>query len=219
MNIYLVVEGPIGEKFVYAHWVPLVNPALAIANNINEVHDNNLLIISGGGYPNYFDVIGDGARDVSESSLFDRLVIAVDSEEMSYEEKCDEIADFMQGLDVNIDYRIIIQHFCLETWALGNQAIFSRQPRNSRLIRYRQVYDVLVNDPARLPGLPSEDLTRSQFAEKYLRSLLNEKFRNLTYTKHNPGALLHDKYFSRVRDRYLKTGHIASFKGFLEAFI
>ena len=92
MNIYLVVEGRVGEKRVYGFWVPLVNPALKIISNMEDVTQDCVYIISGDG-SNYFDVISDGIADVETSGLFDRLVIAVDSEDMSYDEKKVEIRD------------------------------------------------------------------------------------------------------------------------------
>jgi len=113
----------------------------------------------------------------------DRLVIAVDSEEMSYEEKRREIVDFVASVSVAIDYRIIVQHFCLETWALGNQVVVTRYPKDERLREYRRYYDVLSRDPELLPGYPPQQLNRSQFASLYLKKILNEKYRKLTYTK------------------------------------
>ena len=219
MNVYLIVEGNVGEKKVYAHWVPLVNPSLTVVNTLDEVQRDNLIIYSGGGYPNYLDVIEAGVEDVSTNKQLDRLVISVDSEEMSYQEKRREIDGVVKALGKNIDYKIIVQHFCLETWALGNQVIVSRKPKDIQLRNYRKYFDVLNNDPELLPGYPEDNLNRSQFAEHYLRKLLNEKYRNLTYTKRNPNALLDDKYFNRVKMRLKKTGHIASFNDFLAAFV
>ena len=51
MNVYLIVEGN-GEKKIYEHWVQLINPSLSIVNSLDEVQHNNLIIYSGGGYPN-----------------------------------------------------------------------------------------------------------------------------------------------------------------------
>lgn len=219
MNIYLVVEGPVGEKKVYAHWVPLVNPMLRVVNSLAEVLANNVVIYSGGGYPNYFEVIKNGIVDVQENPRIDRLVIAVDSEEMSYADKYQEINDYVRSNGAHIDCRIIVQHFCLETWALGNQPLVTRRPKDKKLCDYRAAFDVLKNDPELLPSYPKEQLNRSQFAGQYLRKLLNEKYRNLTYSKSNPTALLHDKYYLRVRNRLEATGHISSFQHFLSAFI
>lgn len=219
MNIYLVVEGPVGEKRVYTHWVPLVNPNLRLVNTLGEVASNNLLIISGGGYPNYFDVIRNAIEDVAANSHIDRLVIAVDSEEMSYTEKRQEILDYVRSTGASIDYRIIVQHFCLETWALGNQVVVARRPKDQKLREYREIFDVLTNDPELLPDYAPDRLNRSQFAAHYLKKILNEKYRTLTYSKSNPIALLHEKYFDRVKNRFRNTGHIASFDDFLKAFV
>lgn len=38
MDVYLVVEGN-GEKRVYEHWVPLVNPKLRVVNSKPLLHD------------------------------------------------------------------------------------------------------------------------------------------------------------------------------------
>ena len=218
MNVYLIVEGE-AEKIVYAHWVRLTNPSLRIVNDINEVQHNNLIIFSGGGQPNYFEVIEAGVEDVSANEKLDRLIIAIDSEEMSFGEKWREIDEFVIELGKNLDYKIIVQHFCLETWALGNKVIVSRNPRDPEIQELKKYFDVLNNDPELLPDYPENNLNRSQFAEYYLRKLLNEKYRNLTYTKKNPQALLHKKYFLQVKKRCETTSHIKSFNFFLDAFV
>lgn len=219
MNIYLVVEGPVGEKQLYTKWVPLVNPNLRVVTSLEEVVDNNIVIYSGGGYPNYFEVISNGVEDVKAHGHIDRLVIAVDSENMSYEEKRSEIDAYVKSLHVSFDYRIVVQHFCLETWALGNQMIVSRNPTDPRLREYLRLFNVLRQDPELLPDYPPERVNRSQFAALYLKRLLNEKYRNLTYSKSNPLALLHRKYYERVKARSENSGHLASFKDFLGAFV
>ena len=218
MNVYLIVEGTV-EKKVYPYWITLVNPSLKIVNSLDEVRHNNLIIYSGEGYPHYFDVIRDGVEDVAANDQLDRLVIAIDSEAMSYNEKRWEIDEFVRSLGKSLDYKIIVQHFCLETWALGNKAVATRSPKEIQLRKYREYFDVLKKDPELLPDYPEDSLTRSQFAEHYLRKLLNEKYRNLTYTKRNPKALLHKKYFERVKRRLETTGHISSFRDFLTAFV
>jgi hypothetical protein len=218
VNIYAVVEGPIGEKKVYAHWAPLVNKDLDVVTSIDAVTDNKLYIIAGGGYPQYFEVVAAGAADVASNPIFDRLVVGIDSEEMTCAEKRQEVEECLDGLGLGISYRVIVQHFCLETWALGNRVIVRRNPRNAMLRRYQGIHDVRNQDPELLPPLQDEQLTRAQFAEKYLRALLNERYRNLSYSKNNPSALLNDKYFERVKERFEDTGHIASFEGFLGAF-
>ena len=219
MNIYLVVEGLAGAKMVYRHWVPLVNPQLTVKNDIVEVDQNSLLIVAGGGTPSYFDVIKAGAEDVAGNDSFDRLVIAVDSENMSYDEKKTEIAGFVDELNLNIDYRVVVQHFCLETWALGNRSIVSRNTNVECVRKYRAIFDVYESDPEMLPNIQEEGLNRAQFAFKYLSCLIKAKNPRLTYKKNRPSFLLNNKYFQKIKNRFEETGHIPSFEDFLLAFV
>ncbi len=219
MNIYVVVEGEVGEKKVYKHWIPLVNTSLSHVNYISEIEENNFFIISGNGYPNYFNTIKNAVSDVANNEKLDRLVIAIDSEDDTYLEKYNEVDTFIQSLGIVIDYKIIVQNFCLETWALGNKSIYSRNVTDPTLRSYQLVFNVSVDDPEFLPPLLDKHLNRAQFAEKYLRSLCNEKFRNLTYNKKNPTVLLHNRYFERIKNRYVTDHHLPSFGNFLTAFI
>jgi hypothetical protein len=219
MNIYLVVEGMIGAKMVYEHWVPLVNPELRVKRNIEEVDQNSLWIVGGGGAPSYYDVIKAGAEDVANNGSFDRLVIAVDSEDMSYGDKKSEIEEFVENLNLNIEYRVVVQHFCLETWALGNRSIVSRNTSSECVRKYRGIYDVFENDPELLPGVPEARLNRAQFAYKYLSCLINAKNSKLKYKKNRPSFLLNNNYFFKVKNRFDETGHISSFRDFLIAFV
>lgn len=218
MNIYLVVEGAVSEKMIYTKWIPLLNSSLEIVTNIDDVVDNNVFIISGCGYPSYFDIIKNAIDDINTNNNFDRLVIAVDSEDMSYDEKKNEIVEFVELNNINIDYKIVVQHFCIEAWALGNTSIVQRNSQCEYVKQYRRIHDVLVSDPEELPALDDEDMNRAQFAEKYLRKLLNSRFKNLTYSKRNPSVLLHHKYYERVKGRFDGTGQIQSFNDFLCAF-
>jgi hypothetical protein len=147
------------------------------------------------------------------------LVIAVDSEEQSRQEKLQEIQDHVDALRCPIQYIVIVQHFCLETWAIGNRRIFPRHIHDPKVLEYKKLYDVSKKDPELLPLLEAEALNRAQFCYKYLRLILRQKYKRLSYTKSNPGPLLNDKYFHQVKLRYEETGHINSFDSFLTAFV
>lgn len=218
MNIYVVTEGKV-EAIVYRCWIPLVNPNLCPIDHITELHNNNFYIVSAMGYPHYFAVIGNAISDVNQIRRFDRLVISVDSEDMTKQDKYDEINTFVSQRDCTATTRIVVQHFCFETWALGNRRIIRPNPASDKLGEYKRLFDVRVNDPELLPPKADENLNRAQFAEKYLRLALNDKFRSLTYTKRNPQALVNDKYFAQVKNRLADTSHIASFGDFLNAFV
>ena len=213
----MVVEGAT-EKRVYARWIPLANPVLSVISDRDKINSNNVFIVSGGGYPSYFDTIKLGIEDVAGNSKFDRFVVAIDSEEMMFDEKYNAVKEFINDLDPQLKYKIIVQHFCIETWALGNKAIVARNPKEQKIKQYKKIFDVSLQEPELLPPNTKDDLNRAQFAEIYLRRLLNEKYKNLTYTKSNPTALLHDTYYQRIKSRFETTNHIPSFKGFIEAF-
>jgi hypothetical protein len=228
MNVYIVVDGEIGEKQVYNAWIPLLNPALTPANTLDKVQENNFYIIHSGGYPGYFKIIENAITDMSERKnghgkpLFDRLIVSTDSEDSSLQEKLNEVQQYIQNIlrqkNITTDCRIIVQHFCLETWGLGNRALVGKNIQTPLLKKYISHFNVAKSDPENLPPLPEENLNRAQFAEKYLRKLLQEKHRNLTYTKSVPTVMLHNKYFEQLKSRLKDTGHIASFQRFIDAF-
>lgn len=217
MNIYVTTEGVV-ETIVYKYWIPYINPNLTCVDYLQDVTDNNFILFSGGGFPHYFEVIANAIEDVNLNSAFDRLVISVDSEEETYAAKRSEILGFVAQTHCRVEVRVIIQHFCFETWGLGNIRIVRPNTQSQLLRKYRAIFDVRSNDPEDLPPNNEEELNRSQFAEKYLRVALNDKFRNLTYSKRNPRALLHNTYFNQLQSRFSNTGHIASFHDFLNAF-
>ena len=183
-----------------------------------SIAENNFSIISGGGFPSYFDVIESAIEDVNFYNTIDRLVIAIDSEDLSYSDKLNEMTEYLSQFKCKAEIKIVIQHFCLETWALGNRRIVKPNPQSQKLIQYKRFYNVRSADPELLPSYEIEELNRAQFAEIYLRKALNDKFKNLTYSKRNPKALLNSKYFQRVKERFEQTGHIKSFDDFLTAF-
>jgi hypothetical protein len=219
MNFYVVVEGRVGEKIVYKTWIPQINPSLTHVNKISDIRDNNFFIVSGGGYPSYFNTIKDAISDANnELNNINRLIVCVDAEEMSYAEKYREIDELVISNLCRVEVRIVIQYFCFEAWALGNRRIGPRKNLDETLRRYQQCFDVLKNDPEDLPSYPPEKLNRSQFAAKYLKKLINNKSKHGTYTKSNPEFINHPQYFHHVKSRYFDTLHIKSFGNFLNAF-
>ena len=220
MNVYVVVEGRVVEKAVYQVWIPEVNNTLAPVQYLDEVVQNNFYIVSGEGYPYYFKIIDAALEDVGQGNTFDRLVICIDSEDVGLEDKRGEVTEHVTAsAHAGIDYRVVVQHFCFEAWALGNRTIGPRHPQNPTLQRYRAFYNVATHDPEGLSSPPDEQLTRSQFAEKYLRLMLNDRNKNLTYSKSNPSVVAHPKYYHQLVWRLADTGHIKSFQAFIDAFL
>jgi len=219
MNIYVTVEGEIGEKNVYKSWVPQLNSQLSYVESVYDLSNNNFAIMAGGGQPFYFELIRTAIDEVNEVGNVDRLVISIDSEEMSFDEKHQEVLDVVSEKACSALIMIVIQHFCFETWALGNKRVGPRKPKGKRLLIFKNFFDVFEHDPELLPAYQPLNLNRAQFANNYLRSMLNDKNRNLTYSKSNRKSVEHPTYFSEVEKRFETTGHISSFSTFLNAFV
>jgi hypothetical protein len=217
MNCYVIVEGD-GEKKVYKNWIPLINPQLNYVERLDDLINNNYAIYSGGGYPNYYKVIENAIGDINASINVDRFIIIVDSEEMTYQEKCNEIENFIAIHPCRVQFHIIIQHFCLETWGLGNRSFPRRNTTNQKLRSYYSFFNVIQNDPELLPEYIIEDLNRAQFSLKYLSTIVNDRNPRITYSKSNPKILIQSGYFEQLRGRLNDTSHIQSFSYLLVAF-
>jgi hypothetical protein len=220
MNIYVVVEGSVEEK-VYKRWIPYVNDQITYSgSNVSDLSNNNFAIISGHGYPYYKEVICDAIIDVNDGGNVDKLVIAIDSEEMTREEKYSEIQGFIQTEcePSRTPIFIVTQHFCIETWALGNRSFGPVNPIGQKLREYKRIHCVFENDPELLPSNPPKYRTRAQFAKEYLRAMINDKNRGLSYSERRPNVIYPKEYFDAIKLRYETAEHIVSFSSFYNAF-
>ena len=217
MKYYVVVEGERTEKTLYKYWINYINQNLTFSENLDKLNDNEYYIFAGYGYPNYFEVI---EAAIMDSALYniDRIVIAVDSENQTFIEKKEEIAAYICKYNCKAEIKIIIQHFCIETWGLANRRINSRNIQNSELKKYKLHFDIYDNDPELLMPIDGDAFNRAQFAMRYLNLLLKEKNPKIIYSKSNPKSLIPEHYFKQIVKRYNETEHIKSFKTFIDAF-
>ncbi|MGK7955104.1 MAG: hypothetical protein AB4063_07560, partial [Crocosphaera sp.] len=134
MNIYFLVEGRHTEKKLYPRWLNYYIPALKQVHLYDKVEHNNYYLSSGKGYPSILnDYLPEAVQDIQETSKYDYLVICVDADEDSINERKKYINDFMSSQEISLgktELILIIQNRCIETWLLGNRKIFnSRQPQ------------------------------------------------------------------------------------------
>jgi hypothetical protein len=219
MNIYVVVEGEQTEKQVYRAWIRFVNPTLNPIETPDRFSKDKYYILASHGYPFVLESIEGAVADVVQYGNVDRLVIAVDSEDRSREQRFTEIEQHLARLKCPIASRVVVQHFCFETWALGNRKIVGRNVQDHVLRSYIRIYNVVKRDPELLPSYPSREWNRAQFAFAYLKSSIHDKHRNLSYSKNNPGVVIERSFFDQVVKRNTKTEHIQSFRDFLAAFV
>ncbi len=79
----------------------------------------------------------------------------------------------------------------------------SRTPTSERLLEFKRFFDVIENDPEKMPTLPGFQ-TRASFHLEYLKEMFRE--RSIRYTKSDPGCVLEDYYVAALHDRHQKNG-------------
>jgi len=221
VNIYVVLEGERAAKKIYKTWIPFVNPDLKHIDYLEDLKENNFFILAGFGQSQFLNNQVEKAIEDVNNLQFDRLVLAIDSEEMTFHDKQLEVSEHVDRIGCNVEVRYVIQHFCLETWLLGNKYMFRKKPQDNDLLNYRELFDVRNKDPELLPSNSERSWNRSQFAFHYLRAGLRDihPSNRVSYTKKNPGIVAKEGYFNQVKTRCLDRLHILSFRGFLNAFI
>lgn len=220
MNVYIVVEGEKAARKIYKTWIPLVNPELQYIDYLNQLSQNNFFILAGFGQSQFLtNQIEQAIKDVNNLP-FDRLVIAIDSEDKSFQDKLIELTERVEGIGCKVQVKYVIQYFCFETWLLGNKQIFRRKTNVDELQKFKALFDVRNNDPELLPANNERAWNRSQFALQYLRAGLRDVHPagRISYTKSHPGVIATEGYFNQVKKRHLDERHIMSFKGFLDSF-
>jgi len=214
MNIYFVVEGRRTEKRLYKKWITYVHPNLEFVESITDLTENCFTIISGGGIPNYYRVIKNSIRDINKFNNIDYLFICVDSEELSYSKKLNELEGFIEKEcpSVNSVLVLIIQNHCIETWLMGNKRLNLNSAQNQELREYRDFYNVNTSDPENLTAI--DHRTIAKFTVDYLELMLREK--GLSYSKSNVSDVNSKPYFNQLVKRFENDNHIKSFGDFFQ---
>ncbi|MDJ1184835.1 hypothetical protein [Roseofilum casamattae] len=217
MNLYFLVEGNRTEKKLYPQWLEYLIPALKRVKYHDLVVQNNYYLSSGGGYPGILDDALENAIDkIQEVRNYDYLVICVDADEDTVEERLDYIQTFMGEKKLNLgntELKLIIQNRCIETWLLGNKNIFSKQPNQRPLLDYVRYYDVSQHDPELMGDYGMRN--HADFHFKYLQEVFRAK--QISYTKRNPGDAGKQYYLEELLKRISSNPtHLPTFQSFVE---
>lgn len=218
MNIYFLVEGRSTEKKIYPKWLEYLVPELERVDYHDRAIDNNYYIISGRGYPNIlYDGLDNAIDKINETNNYDYLVICVDVDEDTVDERVSYIQNIIKDRNINLgetEIIIIAQNRCIETWLLGNRKIFdSRQPQEYPLSDYVSYYDVSQNDPELMGQYNMKN--HADFHFEYLREIFIAK--KITYTKKRPGEAQKQYYLDELKKRVINNpDHLKSFQTFLE---
>jgi len=218
MNVVVFTEGK-GDSHVYKSWIPFVNANLSLVNNVSDITSNNYYVRYGYGYPSYFEDIKATIQEVNAHGHIDRLVIGIDTEDMTLAQKQREMEDFLSSETCIACITVVYQHFCIETWALANKNIYPSKTTQGKFQTFMKYFDVSTSDPEDLPDYPPLDYNRAQFAFAYLKAALQSSNPRASYIKARPRPLLNQGYFHQVHLRRTNTGHVPSFSFFLNAFV
>lgn len=217
MNVYFLVEGKSTERKIYPKWLGYLVPELKRVKYYDQVKDDNYYLISGNGYPNIVDEgVINAVEKIREFPRYDYLVICVDADEESVEEREQSIRGFFRKQQIDMGktkVKIIVQNRCIETWLLGNKKFFdSRQPLASPLLDYVKYYDVSRHNPEAMGRYKMKN--HSDFHLEYLKKVFAA--RNCTYTKKFPQDAQKQHYFEELERRVLeKPQDLKSFQIFL----
>ncbi len=202
---------------VYPSWLSHLLPEYSRIGNAFDANDHNYFMISGYGYPSIFDYIEAAVHEINETKAFDFLLVCIDADEVSPQERMVEIEDFLSAKKLNLQpciLKIIVQNRCFETWLLGNRKVFNRQPERSLFRQFVNFYNVLESDPE-LMGFYPDFANHARFHEAYLKEMLAE--RNLKYSKTHPGVVRESAYLAELTKRAdAEERHLSSFKYLLD---
>jgi hypothetical protein len=217
-NVYFLVEGRRTEIKLYPKWIPALSPKMIRVDSLSQVVKDNFYMFSGQGYPSLLhNHLINSIKDVNNHGSIDYLVICLDSDDSSVEQRRQEVIDFVNQekvkLNVSTQLVIIVQHRCIETWLLGNKKILKRNPVSQCLRDYISYYNVSVDDPELMRKIKDFN-TSAQFHEAYLSEIFAE--RNISYTKKNPGIAGEQTYLKQLVKRVGDDNHIVSFKSFID---
>lgn len=217
MNIYFLAEGRRTEARVYPAWLSYLIPELQRVSSPDEAKHKNYFFISAEGYPSIIHRhIPNSIADIKATGKYDYFVICLDADEVSVQERQDEIYQFLNTENIelgNTNLVLIIQNRCIETWFLGNRRVCPRHPQNLTLVGYTQYYNVSIRDPELMGKHHFEQ--HSHFHLAYLKEIFAE--RSLSYSKRRPGHVLDEPYLnqllSRIKD---EPSHLTTFRYFVE---
>ncbi|PWV99310.1 hypothetical protein DFQ01_11526 [Paenibacillus cellulosilyticus] len=216
MNLYILVEGK-SEKHIYPKWLSELLPQLVQVKHLDLITSNNYYLFSCDGYPSIIKDIPNAISDIKTRTNIDYLMIVLDSDDVAVEDRKSEVLSVVQNCGFDpAKILIVVQNHCIETWCLGNQKVFSRNPQTSEFIECSRFYSILENDPE-LMGIDtnvSQVTTVAQYHEYYLSKMLLE--RNASYTKGKGSkAVQNPQFLFQMIERIDSTDHLSSFREFI----
>ena len=217
MNFYMLVEGKSTEMKVYPKLIAAYHPEYQQVKRLDDIHENSYYMFSGQGIPSLYDKIRPAVEDITEfngthKSQIDRLVVCLDTDYYGNERDTHFriVQDLVKHGGMEIEFTIILQTMCLETWFLGNRSMFP-SVYSSEFRPYAAHYNVSEADPEKMQA-PREESSIGGYSKKYLKKMLNESGK--TYSVSQVKHITTKEYIGQMDQRFEETGHIHSYHYF-----
>jgi hypothetical protein len=218
LNIYFLVEGGETEPKVYPQWISHLVPKLSRVVSAHEACVNNYYLMSGMGSPRLLtNEFANSVAEINELGNYNYLVLVIDADDMTAQDKIEEIKQFIENnnivLNSNCHLHIIAQKYCIETWFLGNQKVYTKiLGKQTEFYNYAKFYDVSQQDPELMNKPEFFEKSVSIYHEIYLRKMLAEK--NIRFSKSKPREVGEKHYLEQLQKRVKETSHLSSLKSF-----
>lgn len=216
VNYYFLLEDEKSFIKVLPSWLEYCGFRSTRVADITEIEKNNYVMQSGQGVTQLitkvlFDTIN---TILSSEKQIDKLVIIVDAENKTIDERRQEIWDKIHGEydvgDFNFEIKIIVCNRCFETWLLGAQGYYPNEIEESSFFNsYYLFYNIEKNDPEQMlkPSFFSKSIAQYHF--QYLHEMF--RYNKIGYQKKKPRLVATEEFFGKLIKRIKTTSHINSF--------
>ncbi|MCI4625643.1 MAG: hypothetical protein L3V56_06750 [Candidatus Magnetoovum sp. WYHC-5] len=194
-------------------------PKLTKVDDFYSAVNNNYYIFSSDGIPSIYDDMLRAIDDINENGKYDYLVICLDAEEISLEERQKEIFEVLNVNGVSLEkakLEIFVQNCCLETWFLGNRKVYSRNIQNHHeFLKYARFYNVSLYDPELMKKPKGYEYSIAYYHLKYLKAMFQA--RNISYSKNNSKEVQSEAYLEELKKRLsTESNHLNSLRCFVD---
>jgi hypothetical protein len=216
MNIYFLVEGDT-EAIVYPKWLAYLAPSFERVDRLEQAAGHSYYLFNCGGYPSIHNHMVSAIQDINALGIYDKLVVSFDVDEEDVTTRIEKANQHLQTQGVQLERAELVyclQDACIETWFMGNRAIFKRNPQNKALSDMIKFYDVYQDDPEQMTKPETYDGERQQFHKHYWKLLARE--RRMRYRETSPGDTKNTAFLENLQTRVRDTGHLPTLTHFFD---
>lgn len=224
MNYYFLVEGSKTEMMFYPKLIKHFKPQYVQIYDYCDYKENNFYMFSGEGNPQIFKKLKNTLADIKEVNeqakytriKIDVLFLVIDSDMYdSFESALQSINSYIESCkhlikEAKVKVIPIIQRECIESWFLGNKALFPEKYGDDFKC-FVEHYNVSIDDPELMPS--NSEKTKGQYAYSYLAKMCLEN--GFIYTKSSIDQVSDDNCINNIYQRAFQTGQLKTFYNFI----